>query len=464
MPAFALPLKAVLTTDLPWCAPLRLVANWLESDTALGLISDGGALGHYSYLATAPDAEITMRFNDTQDPRDLLQNALECTQVPHDPALPPFSGGVIGLASFELGLRLESMWRGPFCIEGGEAWPELMLRRYPAVLAFDHQSHSLTAIGRGETPLKAKEALDAIITAYEQTLKASEIPPTGPLSGPLLKETLDEVYEDKIKALIQQIHSGDLFQANLARGFQGRLHEGVTPGQVMAAIMRRGAAPFGGFLRFGDRCILSNSPERFIALSPDGQIETRPIKGTRPRGTTPEQDGQLAAELLASEKDRAENLMIVDLMRHDLSKVSRSGSVKVEALNALESYANVHHLVSSITARLRPDKTAADVIAETFPPGSISGAPKVQAMKVISEMEAPRGPYCGSLFYIGAGGGMDSNVLIRTIALEADANGQWHFRLCGGGGIVADSNPSEERQESDDKLSLLTSVLLGTTT
>ena len=262
-------------------------------------------------------------------------------------------------------------------------------------------------------------------------------------------------------ALVRQIHAGDLFQANLARGWSGRLKAGATPGQVMTALHSKGPAPFGGFLTLGDRCILSNSPERFISLGASGHLETRPIKGTRPRGKTPAEDGALAAELSASEKDRAENLMIVDLMRHDLSKVAEVGSVRVTALNALESYTNVHHLVSTVTAQLTAGKTAADVLVSTFPPGSISGAPKVQAMKVIYEMEAARGPYCGSLFFIDAGGAMDSNVLIRTLALEKDDGGIWHVRACAGGGIIADSEPAAERIETETKLSLIRSVLEG---
>lgn len=155
--------------------------------------------------------------------------------------------------------------------------------------------------------------------------------------------------------------------------------------------------------------------------------------------------------------------MIVDLMRHDLSKVSEVGSVKVTALNALETYPSVHHLVSTVTAQLRPGHDAADVICATFPPGSISGAPKVQALKVIQELEAPRGPYCGSLMVIDADGGMDSSVLIRTLALEKDDGDVWHLRVCAGGGIVADSVPREERIETETKLKLIRSVLEGTT-
>ncbi len=271
------------------------------------------------------------------------------------------------------------------------------------------------------------------------------------------------MHEDKVAALVGQIHAGDLFQANLARGWTGRLHHNYAPCDLIAALQAAGAAPFGAYVDLGDgRVLVSNSPERFIRLDRDGTLETRPIKGTRPRGTTPARDAALAQDLLASAKDRAENLMIVDLMRHDLAKVARVGSVAVPALNQLETYANVHHLVSMVTARLEPGLGAADVLLATLPPGSVSGAPKVQAMKVISAMEAARGPYCGALFTVDAGGAMDSSVLIRTIALEGGPEG-WTLRAAAGGGIVADSDPREERIETETKLSLIRRVLEGRT-
>jgi para-aminobenzoate synthetase component 1 len=268
------------------------------------------------------------------------------------------------------------------------------------------------------------------------------------------------VHEDKVAAVVGQIHAGDLFQANLARGWTGRLRSDRVPADVVAALHAAGPAPFGAYIDFGDRIVVSNSPERFIRLDRGGGLETRPIKGTRPRGPTPDEDAALARELASSAKDRAENLMIVDLMRHDLAKVAEIGSVAVPALNALESYANVHHLVSTVTARLKAGCTAADVLLATLPPGSVSGAPKVQAMKVISAMEAARGPYCGALFAIDAGGAMDSSVLIRTIALEAGRSG-WNLRAAAGGGIVADSDPRGERLETETKLSLIRRVLEG---
>ncbi|CAM3279702.1 anthranilate synthase component I family protein [Asticcacaulis taihuensis] len=458
LPFSAVSLSIAAQKNLPYEAVSARLEGWLEHAFAAGFLSDGGALGRYSYLVAQPAAKWQLAHDDPRETAEFLREATApITADLYRSDLPPFSGGLVGMASFELGLRLEGMKRRPFRIEGRQPWPELIMLCYPAVLAFDHHERTLTAIGRGATLADAEAARDALAALYAAT-PASD-PHTAPFTErPLDLETPDEVHEDKVAALVRQIHAGDLFQANLARGWSGRLARNATPGRLMAALHNRGAAPFGGFVTLGDRAVLSNSPERFIALDALGHMETRPIKGTRPRGKTPDEDTALARELTASAKDRAENLMIVDLMRHDLSKVAEIGSVKVTALNALESYPNVHHLVSTVTAQLQPGKTAADVLCATFPPGSISGAPKVQAMKVICEMEAARGPYCGSLFFIDAGGAMDSNVLIRTLALEKDDAG-WHFRAAAGGGIVADSDPIAERIETETKLSLIRSVL-----
>lgn len=451
-------LNRVAVRDLLWEAVSTRLAGWADRRRAAGLLSDGGVLGRYSYLMAEPDALAVLDHNDAQDPGTFLRAATAFVGDERRDDLPPFSGGLIGMASFELGLRLENMKRRPFRIEGRKVWPELVVMRFPAVLAFDHAARRLVAIGRGDSEAAAQAALDRLVTLYEQTPVSAPVM-GGLADGAIDVETPDGVHEDKVAALVRQIHAGDLFQANLARGWTGRLRADVTPGDLMAALHGRGPAPFGGFMRFDDRAVVSNSPERFIRLNGD-MMETRPIKGTRPRGRTPDEDAALGVELLASAKDRAENLMIVDLMRHDLSKVAEVGSVQVTALHVLESYPNVHHLVSTVTGRLAAGRCAADVLLATFPPGSISGAPKVQAMKVITEMEAARGPYCGSLFYVDAGGGMDSNVLIRTLALELDDGGRWHFRAAAGGGIVADSEPVAERVETETKLSLIKAVLL----
>jgi para-aminobenzoate synthetase component 1 len=215
---------------------------------------------------------------------------------------------------------------------------------------------------------------------------------------------------------VARIQAGEIFQANIARRWTGRLAAGHDPYDLFLALAHASPAPMAAYYRLPDRAVVSNSPERFIRLDAEGRIEACPIKGTRPRAPDPRDDDAQAAALLDDPKDRAENLMIVDLMRNDLSRVCRPGSVRAPALFKLESYANVHHLVSTVTGRLRDGVGLARALKAVFPPGSITGAPKVQAMKVIASLEPPRGPYCGALFWAGVDGAMDSSVLIRTVA------------------------------------------------
>ncbi|UDF03757.1 anthranilate synthase component I family protein [Asticcacaulis sp. AND118] len=451
--------------SLPFRPPEAFFGTLLTQAACAGFLSDGGKLGRWSWLCAGPETVDRFAFDDPRPVDAVLRQA--CDGARRDATVttgdtsgerPPFTGGLIGLAAFELGLRLENLPLRPFRL-GGAPWPELVLMSFATVLAFDLHERRLLALGRGPTADIARQRAETL--AARSTTATTAPPPAALMDAPLLSETPDAEFEAKVARLVAQIHAGDLFQANLARGWTGRLNAGITPDHVLRALDHAGASPFGAFVRFGDRAVVSNSPERFIRLGADGRMETRPIKGTRPRGSTSQDDTALGDELLTSAKDRAENLMIVDLMRHDLSKVAEVGSVRVEALNALESYPNVHHLVSTITAQLKPGHDAADVLLATFPPGSISGAPKVQAMKVIQALEAPRGPYCGSLFWVDASGAMDSNVLIRTAACERDADGRWRLRVAAGGGIVADSDPADERRETETKLSLLRRVLEG---
>jgi para-aminobenzoate synthetase component 1 len=260
--------------------------------------------------------------------------------------------------------------------------------------------------------------------------------------------------------VVGRIEAGEIFQANVARRWHGRLAAGATPYDLFARLAGSSPAPLAGYYRLPGRAVVSNSPERFLRGGADGHIEAKPIKGTRPRGGDARADAAQAAALLADPKDRAENLMIVDLMRNDLSRVCRPGSVKAPDLFRLESFTNVHHLVSTVTGRLAEGVGPAEVLKATFPPGSITGAPKVQAMKVIAALEPPRGPYCGSLFWAGLDGAMDSSVLIRTVACVQDAGG-WRYEAGAGAGLVADSVPHLERLETEAKIDAIRHALTG---
>jgi para-aminobenzoate synthetase component 1 len=264
--------------------------------------------------------------------------------------------------------------------------------------------------------------------------------------SPELRSTCSEAeYRASVARVIEAIEEGDVYQVNLSQRFTADTAPGALP--LYDELRRRSPAPYGAFVRAGAACILSSSPERFLRVWPDGAIETRPIKGTRRRGRTEEEDDRLARALIESEKDRAENLMIVDLLRNDLSRVCRPGTIRVPELFRLESWATVHHLVSIVRGRLRDGVGVDRLLAATFPCGSVTGAPKVRAMELIASLErVARGPYCGALGYFGFGGHVDLSVAIR-IAVLREGRATFHA----GGGIVADSEPGEEYRETVDK-------------
>nr|WP_246347606.1 anthranilate synthase component I family protein [Brevundimonas basaltis] len=333
----------------------------------------------------------------------------------------------------------------------------MMLARYPAMLTFDHQARTVSVTGRGVDAAAAAQAADR---AEAWLTQAADLVPPPPPAAAMAPEAPPQAYLDAVADVVARIAAGELFQANIARAWSGGLHPGADPFDVMLRLAGRAAA-YGAFWRLGDRALVSNSPELFLTFDPvDRRIETRPIKGTRPRHPDPARDAALAAELRASAKDRAENLMIVDLMRNDLSRVAEPGTVAAERLFEIESHPTVHHLVSTVTAAARAQTGVADLLAATFPPGSITGAPKHQAMKVIAAHEPPRGPWCGSLFHIADNGGLTASVLIRTASFER-VEGRWRFRTLAGAGIVADSDPASELAETEVKILALREALIG---
>jgi para-aminobenzoate synthetase component 1 len=245
-----------------------------------------------------------------------------------------------------------------------------------------------------------------------------------------------------VERVRQYILAGDVFQANLSQRFEGTCT--LEPFDFYRRLRDVNPAPFAAYLQCEQFAVASASPERFLQVTPEGAVETRPIKGTRPRGPTPDEDEAQIAELLASEKDRAENVMIVDLLRNDLSKVCRPGTVHVPALCALESHPTVHHLVSTVTGLLEPGRTGVELLRAAFPGGSVTGAPKVRAMEIIAELEpVARGVYCGAIGYVSVTGAMDTCIPIRTATLR-DGRAWFHA----GGGIVADSDPALEYNET----------------
>ncbi len=425
--------------DLAWIEPLAVVSGISARPGALCLLSDGGPNGRFSYVACEPERMLAGSM-----PHDDLFGALDAMDS---------AGFVVGLAAYDAGARPAT---GDRDAAAGD-WPDLTLALYPAMLVFDHEGCRVAAVGLG-----ASEALaqGAAARAAKWMQEATPPPAFAPPARMFEPEQTDQTYLDAVADVVARIGAGELFQANIAQAWRGDLHPDADP---FAAFVRlaEGAAPYGAFWRMGDRALVSNSPELFLTFDPrDRRIETRPIKGTRPRCPDATQDAASAAELLASAKDRAENLMIVDLMRNDLAQVSTPGSVEVEKLFSLESFATVHHLVSTVTAEAAPGIEAADVLAATFPPGSITGAPKHQAMRVIAGHEPPRGPWCGSLFLRDGAGALTASVLIRTVGFWREERG-WAFRTLAGAGIVADSDPVSELAETEAKIVAVRRALVG---
>jgi para-aminobenzoate synthetase component I len=381
--------------------------------------------------------------------------------------LPPFQGGVAGYLGYDWGLMLERVPRSRY---DDLALPDVQLGLYDWVVAWDHVAGRAWVISTGmpergvarerhagERLKFVKERLQAGsggLPARQNDAVASGAPHSRPPAAPsypvpdlpgVRSNFTREGYLDAASRVIEYVFAGDIFQANLSQRLQAPLVG--TPLDLYRRLRRRNPAPFSAYLAFDHLAIASSSPERFLRVEPGGWVETRPIKGTRPRGVSPEHDAALAAALADSDKDRAENVMIVDLLRNDLSRVCRAGTVRVPELFAVEHYATVHHLVSTVVGQLEPERDPADLLRAAFPGGSITGAPKVRAMQVIAELEpTQRAVYCGAIGYLSRSGAVDTSIVIRT-ALVLD--GEVYVQV--GGGIVADSDPEQEYRETLDK-------------
>jgi para-aminobenzoate synthetase component 1 len=321
--------------------------------------------------------------------------------------------------------------------------PDLALGIYDQVIAFDHEKNQAWIITHAPNYHDARKKQDYLLGLIAHPETRTPYQDTH-LDWQSNYEACD--YIDMVKKTIEYIKAGDIFQANLSQRFDARLPPGFDPFNHYLHLREVNKAPFAGYMNCGAVKISSASPERFLTVKA-GKVETRPIKGTRPRADDDTLDREYRKNLLESEKDRAENTMIVDLLRNDLSKVCTAKSVDVKELCKLETFASVHHLVSTVRGELKKNKTAIDLMKACFPGGSITGAPKIRAMEIIEELEPTRrGPYCGAMGYIGFDGTMDSNILIRTLVYEP---GKVSFQV--GGGITADSNPDDEYQETFHK-------------
>jgi para-aminobenzoate synthetase component 1 len=459
-------------------------------------------LGRYSFLACDPFltfrskgprveiASVKGREDREGNPFAALGELIADCRVARPAGAPPLIAGAIGYLAYDLGRFVE---RIPETSRDDVPVADCHLGFYGVVVTIDHVAERawVSGIGAPEAdPRAAQRLAEARVEEMAERIAATTgghwharptdgpadkggrqaarplRPPPRPAKAglgapaqrgslPALQVTSNFSREDYLRAIgraKEYIAAGDIYQVNLSQRLSAPL--ATTPFDLYCRLSRDNPAPFSAYFETPEAAIVSCSPERFLQVRGQ-EVETRPIKGTRPRGQTPEQDAALAAELVASEKDRAENVMIVDLERNDIGRTCEFGSVHVPELFALESYATVHHLVSTVRGRLRPGSTALDCLRNCFPGGSITGAPKVRAMEIIEEMEPTRrGVYTGAIGYLCFSGDMDVNIVIRTLVVQ---DGAAYFQV--GGAIVADSDPEGEYQETVDKARALASGL-----
>ncbi len=414
--------------DLPW-------AVWLGS----------GGLARYDILTAAPHCTLALDAETAcADPFALLRG--ELGEPIERLADVPFAGGALGYWSYDLARRMMVL---PDIARDAEHLPDMAVGIYDWALVLDHSLRTARLVSHRRYA-ETQELLPQLL----QRLRGKPVLPADDfhVRGPVTSNFTPDSYATAFAAVQGYLQAGDCYQVNLAQRFRADA-SGDALGAYLA-LRRLSPAPYSAFLNLPQAQILCASPERFLSVRA-GRVETRPIKGTRPRGGDAQQDRRLADELRNHPKDRAENLMIVDLLRNDLGKSCAPGSVRVPQLFEVESFSNVHHLVSTVEGRLAAGKDALDVLRDCFPGGSITGAPKLRAMQIIEQLEPHRrGLYCGAIGYVGFDGSMDTNIAIRTLVYS---NGE--IRCWAGGGIVADSGEQAEYRETLDKASAMLELL-----
>jgi len=436
MPHMNLRFPTVIT--LPWRADAAEFWFARLSHLPFAMLLHSGHADHpysrFDILVADPVQTLTTEnMSSAQDPLALLLQAIDGLGLAATPNPDlPFQGGALGLFGYDLGRRFETL---PEHAQADISLPDMAVGLYDWALIVDHQKKTVSLLSHHD--VQARLAwLEAQQPAPTQTFTLT--------SGWRSNMTAQE-YAEKFSRVQAYLQSGDCYQVNLAQRFQAAYRGDEW--QAFTRLNASNKAPFSAFLRLEQGAILSLSPERFIHLD-DGTIQTRPIKGTLPRLADPAADRQQAERLAASPKDRAENLMIVDLMRNDIGRVAEPGSVRVPELFVVEPFPAVHHLVSTITARLPASRTACDLLRAAFPGGSITGAPKVRAMAIIDELEPHRrNAWCGSIGYVSLCGTMDTSITIRTLTASGG-----NLYCSAGGGIVADSKVEAEYQETFDKV------------
>ena len=446
-------------------------AMFLDSGQHLNTVSGlpSSQYGRYDILVADPFITFTSDDRHTaiqerershtskDDPFVLINQALQPFRIEKSDL--PFTGGAVGYFGYDLARRLERL---ESVASNQDAIAPMKVGIYDWAVLVDHRNKTACLVSHGfDAKTRARwtdlcadfEAASAVACVVE--------PQKFKLHSAVISNMDDAAYAAAFHKIQHYIQDGDCYQVNLAQRFSAQASGDGW--QAYLKLREVSPAPFMAFMNFADMQVISGSPERFLQVK-DAVVETRPIKGTRPRSEDAEQDAQYAHDLQTSLKDRAENLMIVDLLRNDIGKSCETGSVRADQLFQLQSFANVHHLVSIVTGRLQQGKTALDLLRGCFPGGSITGAPKLRSMQIIEELEPHRrGVYCGAIGYIGFDGNMDTNIAIRTAVYiprhPAGETAVGEISFYAGGGIVADSDLQKEYTETLDKASGMLKVM-----
>jgi para-aminobenzoate synthetase component 1 len=452
----------LLRTELPYRADSAALFETV-ADLPWAVFLDSGdhhlTQSRYDIIAAEPHTTLVTHGKLTEirsdaielsreDPLTLLRRQLDI-----DPASAcdlPFTGGALGYFSYDLGRRFERL---PALAEDADKMPEMAVGIYDWAVVVDHLDKRSWLVAQGRYVDTHARWRELVARFSAQPAERARVP--FRITAPLASSLTRDAYAAAFARVRDYIDAGDCYQINLAQRFAAPA--AGDPWLAYQALRIINPAPYAAYLNTPHGQVLSASPERFLRLD-RRRVETKPIKGTRPRAGHPRVDAELATALRASEKDRAENVMIVDLLRNDLSKNCELGSVRVTRLFEVESFATVHHLVSTVSATLRQGRDALDLLRGCFPGGSITGAPKLRAMQIIEELEPHRrGVYCGAIGYIGGDGNMDLNIAIRTLVYARGTISFW-----AGGGIVADSRLADEYQETFDKAAAMLKLLQQT--
>ena len=461
----------------------RLISDSLTPVSAFQKIDDGGTaclfesvvggdnVGRYSFLAVRPTREVSAFANrvtvsevdsdgqttteqfESPNPLDVLRKLMGDVRVAELPELPPFTGGAIGYAGYDVVRYVESLPNAP---EDDRELADMSFAFYDSMLVFDHITKTITAIAlawpeKFDSPESAHadacERLNHLIEQLNQPSAGSAcVDATLPDRDPEGYESnfTQAQFEQAVLDCIEYIKAGDIFQVVLSQRMQMKID--CDPFEIYRSLRILNPSPFMFFVRSGDTTLVGSSPEIMCRVV-DNEMTVRPLAGTRPRGATPEEDNALEAELLADEKERAEHVMLVDLGRNDVGRVAEYGSIKLPDVMIVERYSHVMHISSTVTGQLRENADEFDALMASLPAGTVSGAPKVRAMEIIDEFEPHRrGPYAGAVGYIDYSGNMDTCIALRTMVIKGDT-----AYVQAGAGIVADSNPSSEYEETLNK-------------